>query len=32
VVVLMPPLSLTEDEARTLGEAVHSAILEVTGG
>jgi adenosylmethionine-8-amino-7-oxononanoate aminotransferase len=31
VVVLMPPLSLTEDEARMLGDAVHSAILEVTG-
>jgi adenosylmethionine---8-amino-7-oxononanoate aminotransferase len=31
VVVLMPPLSLTPDEARMLGDAVHHAILEVTG-
>jgi adenosylmethionine---8-amino-7-oxononanoate aminotransferase len=31
VVVLMPPLSLTEDEARMLGDAVHRAIVEVTG-
>jgi adenosylmethionine-8-amino-7-oxononanoate aminotransferase len=31
VVVLMPPLSLTPDEARTLGDAVHQAIVEVTG-
>jgi adenosylmethionine-8-amino-7-oxononanoate aminotransferase len=31
VVVLMPPLSLTEDEARLLGDAVHHAIVEVTG-
>ncbi len=32
VVVLMPPLSLTPDEARMLGDAVHRAIAEVTGG
>jgi adenosylmethionine---8-amino-7-oxononanoate aminotransferase len=32
VVVLMPPLSLTPDEARLLGDAVHRAIVEVTGG
>jgi adenosylmethionine-8-amino-7-oxononanoate aminotransferase len=31
VVVLMPPLSLTEEEARLLGDAVHAAIAEVTG-
>ena len=31
VVVLMPPLSLTPDEARLLGDAVHRAVLEVTG-
>jgi adenosylmethionine-8-amino-7-oxononanoate aminotransferase len=31
VVVLMPPLSLTPDEARYLGDAVHRAIVEVTG-
>jgi adenosylmethionine---8-amino-7-oxononanoate aminotransferase len=31
VVVLMPPLSLTQDEARMLGDAVHQAIVEVTG-
>jgi hypothetical protein len=27
----MPPLSLTEEEARLLGDAVHAAIAEVTG-
>jgi adenosylmethionine---8-amino-7-oxononanoate aminotransferase len=32
VVVLMPPLSLTPEEARLLGDAVHRAIVEVTGG
>lgn len=32
VVVLVPPLSLTPDEARLLGDAVHHAIVEVTGG
>ena len=32
VVVLMPPLSLTPEEARLLGDAVHHAIVEVTGG
>ena len=32
VVVLMPPLSLTPEEARLLGDAVHQAIVEVTGG
>jgi adenosylmethionine-8-amino-7-oxononanoate aminotransferase len=31
VVVLMPPLSLTVEEARLLGDAVHEAIAEVTG-
>jgi len=31
VVVLMPPLSLTEEEAAVLGDAVHAAISEVTG-
>ncbi|MGO8971493.1 MAG: adenosylmethionine--8-amino-7-oxononanoate transaminase [Myxococcaceae bacterium] len=31
VVVLLPPLSLTEEEARLLGDAVHHAITEVTG-
>jgi adenosylmethionine---8-amino-7-oxononanoate aminotransferase len=31
VVVLMPPLSLNEDEARLLGDAAHAAIAEVTG-
>jgi adenosylmethionine-8-amino-7-oxononanoate aminotransferase len=31
VVVLMPPLSLTPEEARGLGDAVHWAIAEVTG-
>ena len=31
VVVLMPPLSLTVDEARHLGAAVREAIFEVTG-
>jgi adenosylmethionine-8-amino-7-oxononanoate transaminase len=31
VVVLMPPLSTTEDEAERLGSAVHAAIREVTG-
>jgi adenosylmethionine---8-amino-7-oxononanoate aminotransferase len=31
VVVLMPPLSLTVAEAKTLGEAVREAITEVTG-
>jgi adenosylmethionine-8-amino-7-oxononanoate aminotransferase len=31
VVVLMPPLSLTPDEARTLTRAVGEAIAEVTG-
>ena len=32
VVVLMPPLSLAPDEARVLGDAIHRAIAEVTGG
>jgi len=32
VVVLMPPLSMTVDEARRLGDVVRDAILEVTGG
>ncbi len=32
VVVLMPPLSLTPEEARLLGDAVRQAIVEVTGG
>jgi adenosylmethionine---8-amino-7-oxononanoate aminotransferase len=31
VVVLMPPLSLTEEEAALLGDAVYAAISEVTG-
>jgi adenosylmethionine-8-amino-7-oxononanoate aminotransferase len=31
VVVLMPPLSLTPEEALALGDAVHHSILEVTG-
>jgi adenosylmethionine-8-amino-7-oxononanoate aminotransferase len=31
VVVLMPPLSTTVEEARTLGDAVREAIVEVTG-
>jgi adenosylmethionine-8-amino-7-oxononanoate aminotransferase len=31
VVVLMPPLSLTPEEAQGLGDAVQRAILEVTG-
>jgi adenosylmethionine-8-amino-7-oxononanoate aminotransferase len=30
VVVMMPPLSLREDEALRLGDAVHQAIVEVT--
>jgi len=32
VVVLMPPLSMTVDEAQRLGDAVKDAIVEVTGG
>ena len=31
VVVLMPPLSITEDELRLLLDVVHDAIEEVTG-
>jgi adenosylmethionine-8-amino-7-oxononanoate aminotransferase len=31
VVVLMPPLSLTMEEARHLGASVRDAIAEVTG-
>ena len=31
VVVLMPPLSITVDEALRLGDAVRDAITEVTG-
>jgi adenosylmethionine---8-amino-7-oxononanoate aminotransferase len=31
VVVLMPPLSLTVEEAVLLGDVVHDAIVEVTG-
>ena len=32
VVVLMPPLSLTVQEAEWLGDSVHDAIAQVTGG
>ncbi len=32
VVVLMPPLSLSADEARWLGHVVHESIEEVTQG
>jgi adenosylmethionine-8-amino-7-oxononanoate aminotransferase len=32
VVVMMPPLSLTPEEAVRLGEATREAIIEVTGG
>jgi adenosylmethionine-8-amino-7-oxononanoate aminotransferase len=31
VVVMMPPLSLTEAEAVRMTEALHAAIVEVTG-